>query len=86
MNGSLSEKKSLEKTLSEFNGITNEEAYVNIFAKRMMKPVTGKNSEFLGCNHRIDMLPFIQSLIAKMPESGQVFDVGAGAGDVVDLH
>jgi len=79
------EKESFEKTLQEFDGITNQEAYVNIFSKRMMKPVPGRNSEFFGCNHRLDMLPFIQKLISKIPEHGQVFDVGAGGGDVVDF-
>lgn len=74
-----------DKIQREFDGITNEEAYVNIFARRMMKPVPGRNSEFYGCDHRIDMLPFILDLIAKMPENGQIFDVGAGAGDVVDF-
>ena len=73
----------MKKILSEFNGITNEEAYVNIFTKRMMKPIPGKNSEFYGCNHRIDMLPFIQVLIENMPEGGEIFDVGAG--EVVDF-
>lgn len=76
---------SFEKVLEEFRNLSNEEAYVNIFSKRMMQPVPGKESEFYGCNHRIDMLPFIQKLLANVPENGQIFDVGAGAGDVVDF-
>lgn len=81
----ISEQKSFEKVLHEFDGITNEKAYVNIFAQRMMKPVPGKSGEFLGCNHRMDMLPFLQGLIKTLPKDGQIFDVGAGAGDVVDF-
>ncbi|MFA5959823.1 MAG: hypothetical protein WC785_04840 [Tatlockia sp.] len=81
----LSEYESIKQILSEFDGITNEEAYANIFARRMMKPIPGTSGEFYGCNHRIDMLPFIQSLITNIPKGGEIFDVGAGAGDVVDF-
>lgn len=82
---SSSETRAFERVLEEFDGLTNQQAYVNIFSKRMMKPVLEKESEFYGCNHRIDMLPFIRTLLRSIPENGHIFDVGAGAGDVVDF-
>lgn len=74
-----------ERVLQEFEGITNAEAYIKIFKERLMKPVPGRVAEFYGCNNRIDMLPHIQNLVLNLPQGGQIFDVGAGAGDVVDF-
>lgn len=74
-----------EEVLEEFRELTNEEAYVHVFSQRMMKPVSNRKAEYYGCDQRIDMLPFLQTLIDKLPENGQVFDVGAGSGDVVDF-
>ncbi|MDP1835738.1 MAG: hypothetical protein Q8K75_07400 [Chlamydiales bacterium] len=79
------ETELFEQTLQEFQSISNEEAYVKIFSQRMMKPVPGKNCEFFGCNHRIDMLPFVQRLVKNLPTDAHIFDVGAGAGDVVNF-
>lgn len=75
----------MQDILKEFKGLSNEQAYVNIFSKRMMKPIPNKAGEFFGTDQRIDMLPSIKRLVAKLPENGQAFDVGAGAGDVVDF-
>ena len=69
-----------EKVLGEFTGLTNALAYVKIFSRRMMQPVPNKIGEFFGTDQRIDMLPFIQKCVAAVPENGQIFDVGAGAG------
>jgi hypothetical protein len=74
-----------DDVLKEFSGLTNDQAYVNIFSKRMMKPVPNRPAEFLGCDQRIDMLPSIQKLVATLPENAQILDVGAGAGDDVDF-
>lgn len=71
--------------LEEFRELTNEEAYVHVFSQRMMKPVPNRKAEYYGCDQRIDMLPFLKTLVDKLPENGQVFDVGAGSGDVVDF-
>jgi SAM-dependent methyltransferase len=73
-----------EKVLEEFTDLTNSMAYVKIFSRRMMKPVPNKSGEFFGTDQRIDMLPFLQKNVASVPERGEIFDVGAGAGDVVD--
>jgi hypothetical protein len=73
-----------ENVLEEFTGLTNALAYVKIFSRRMMKPVPNKIGEFFGTDQRVDMLPFLQKQVAAIPTNGQVFDVGAGAGDVVD--
>lgn len=73
-----------EKVLAEFTDLTNSMAYVKIFSRRMMKPVPNRKGEFYGNDQRLDMLPFIQKSVSAVPENGQVFDVGAGAGDVVE--
>lgn len=74
-----------KNVLDEFTGITNEQAYVKIFSKRMMKPIPNRPGEFFGTDQRLDMTPFIQKKIIDFPLNGQIFDVGAGAGDVVDF-
>ena len=79
------EKASFKEALREFSGLTNEEAYVHVFSKRMMVPVPDKPGEYFGNDQRPDMRPSLQKLIAEVPEKGQLFDVGAGAGDVVDF-
>ncbi len=73
-----------ENVIQEFTNLTNAMAYVKIFSRRMMKPVPDKIGEFYGTDQRMDMLPFLQRRVKIVPEHGQVFDVGAGAGDVVD--
>lgn len=73
-----------EKILQEFSGLTNNAAYVKIFSERMMAPVPNRTGEFLGTDQRLDFLPFLHKAVATVPENGQIFDVGAGAGDVVD--
>lgn len=71
--------------MDEFDGLTNAQAYVNVFAKRIMKPVPNKCGEYFGCDQRIDMGPVLRGLVEKLPEHAEIFDVGAGAGDVVDF-
>lgn len=75
----------VEQILEEFRGISNEQAYYNVFEKRVMKPIPGRNDAFLGSDQRLDMLPSLEKLVRKLPRNGQVFDVGAGAGAVVDF-
>lgn len=79
------EQTHFKEILEEFSGLTNEEAYVHVFAKRMMKPVPHQIAEYYGSDQRIDMLPSLKRLVNQLPENGQVFDVGAGSGDVVDF-
>lgn len=79
------ERASCQKVLQEFNSLTNEEAYVHIFSHRLMKPVPSRTSEFFGTDQRLYMMPYLKKLVAELMHTGsQVFDVGAGAGDVVD--
>lgn len=78
------EQTAFAQILNEFATLTNEQAYVNIFAQRMMQPVPGSNSEFYGCDQRLAMLPYLQKLVSDLAEQAEIFDVGAGAGDVVD--
>ena len=74
-----------ETVLKEFQNLTNAQAYVHIFSKRMMKPIPKHPGEFLGTDQRSDMLPYIQRLVLTLPKNAEVFDVGAGAGDVVEF-
>lgn len=74
-----------EDILNEFSGLTNEQVYVKVFSDRMMRPVPNRPGEFLGTDQRIDFLPYIQQCVKAIPANGQVFDVGAGAGDVVNF-
>lgn len=80
---SQEEQVHFKEVLDEFSGLTNEEAYVHVFSKRMMKPVPNRIAEYYGSDQRIDMLPFLKCLVNKLPDNGQVFDVGAGSGDVI---
>lgn len=79
------EQAHYEDVLGEFRELTNEEAYAHVFSQRMMKPVPGRTAEYYGCDQRIDMLPFLHGLVEKLPNNAQVFDVGAGSGEVVDF-
>lgn len=82
---SVREGRMIAGVLEAFHGLTNAQAYARIFSKWMMRPVPGRESEFYGCDHRLDMQPFVRRLVADLPENGEIFDVGAGAGDVVDF-
>lgn len=79
------ETAAFEKVRQEFSGLTNEQAYACIFSKRMMQPIPHKNGEFYGTDQRKDMVPYLHKLVSELPENGQIFDVGAGAGDVVEF-
>lgn len=75
----------VEKVLEEFKGLTNDEAYVHVFSKRMMQPIPDHEGEFFGTDQRLYMLPYIKELVSHLPPNSQILDVGAGAGDVVDF-
>ncbi len=80
----VEETEALERVLTEFDSLTNDETFVHIF-QRIMEPVPGKPSEFYGCDQRIDLVPSLNQLVEKLPQNAQIFDVGAGSGDVVDF-
>lgn len=74
-----------EKIFQEFTTLNNEEAYVHIFSKRMMRPVPNRLGEFFGTDQRIHFQPALLRLVKGLPIDAEIFDVGAGAGDVVDV-
>ncbi len=80
---SIEEQQDLDRVLAEFNALTNAESFAHVF-QRIMEPVSGKPSEFFGSDQRIDLMPSLAKLVEKLPSNAQIFDVGAGSGDVVD--
>lgn len=69
----------------EFRGLTNERAYVKAFNERLLRQSPGRQGLFLGTDQREYFLPYLQALVAGLPEEAHVLDCGAGAGEIVDL-
>ncbi len=69
----------------EFRGLTNNEAYELAFNKRLLRPNPNLTGHFLGNTQREDFLPHLRSLLKNLPKQAQIFDFGAGAGEIVDL-
>jgi len=70
---------------TEFQGISNYQAYKKVFSDRMMLPHPTDPRRFLGNTQREDFLPFLHPLVKRLPTNANIFDVGAGAGEIVDL-
>jgi hypothetical protein len=70
---------------TEFQSISNYQAYKKVFSDRMMLPHPTDSRRLLGNTQREDFLPFLQPLIRRLPTNANIFDVGAGAGEIVDL-
>jgi hypothetical protein len=68
----------------EFRGLTNERAYVKAFNERLLCRSPGRQELFLGTDQREYFLPLLRGVVAGLPEEAQVFDCGAGAGEIVD--
>ncbi|MBX9694319.1 MAG: class I SAM-dependent methyltransferase [Cyanobacteria bacterium] len=69
----------------EFRGLTNNQAYELAFNKRLLRPNLSLPGHFLGNTQRDDFLPHLRSLLKNLPQQAQIFDFGAGAGEIVDL-
>jgi len=69
----------------EFSRYSNKQAYDAVFASRMMLRDPEQKDRVLGNTQRDDFLPVLHSVLGKLPPQPHVFDVGAGAGDIVDL-
>lgn len=69
----------------EFSGYSNNQAYDAVFATRMMLRDPEHKDRVLGNTQREDFLPVLHSVLEQLPPQPHLFDVGAGAGDIVDL-
>ncbi|MCX4026411.1 methyltransferase domain-containing protein [Endozoicomonas sp. SM1973] len=69
----------------EFGQLTNNEAYLSSFCKRVMKPSLEPLDPFIGNTQRKDFIPLLSNLIKQLPDKPHVFDVGGGNGEMVDL-
>jgi SAM-dependent methyltransferase len=69
----------------EFSSYSNNQAYDAVFASRMMLRDPEHKNRVLGNTQREDFLPVLHRLLGQLPSQPQIFDVGAGAGDIVDL-
>jgi len=69
----------------EFSRYSNEQAYDAVFASRMMLRDTEQPDRMIGNTQRADFLPVLHALLDSLPARPHLFDVGAGAGDIVDL-
>jgi len=69
----------------EFSRYTNKQAYDAVFASRMMLRDPVHRDRVLGNTQRDDFLPVLGSVLGQLPSHPHLFDVGAGAGDMVDL-
>lgn len=72
---------------TEFDGLSNNEAYSAAWMARVMKPHPTDATRFLGTDQRDQALPFLQRLINELPSdrTAKIFDVGCGAGHIVPL-
>jgi SAM-dependent methyltransferase len=76
----------MNELLEEFKEISNNTAYELAFSKRMLRPDPSRPGEFLGNTQRSDFVAVLKELVAKLPASPQIFDIGGGSGETtVDL-
>ncbi|MDE1463092.1 class I SAM-dependent methyltransferase [Spartinivicinus poritis] len=69
----------------EFDQLTNNEAYLNSFCKRVMKLSSAPLDPFVGNTQRKDFIPLLSQLIKQLPTESHIFDVGGGSGEMIDL-
>ena len=76
-----------KKLRDEFSNITNNQAYINAFCKRVLKPNTQdiQSDPYLGNTQRRDFIPQLRTLLQALPSEAHVFDVGGGNGEIVEL-
>lgn len=76
---------SLAAVLSEFRGLSNNEAYLHAFNQRVLLPSEDPVDPFLGNTQRVMFLPFLNQIVAGLGIGAKVLDIGAGKGEIVDL-
>jgi SAM-dependent methyltransferase len=69
----------------EFSRYSNKQAYDAVFASRMMLRDAEQPDRMIGNTQRADFLPVLHALLDTLPARPHLFDVGAGAGDIVEL-
>jgi SAM-dependent methyltransferase len=69
----------------EFSRYSNNQAYEAVFASRMMLRDPEQKDRVLGNTQRDDFLPVLHGVLGQLPPRPHLLDVGAGAGDIVDL-
>jgi len=75
----------MDALITEFSDITNNQAYDLVFRKRLMLMHPTIPYKILGNTQRDDFLPYLEKELISLPTNPQIFDLGAGAGDTVDL-
>uniref|UniRef100_A0A7S1IEF6 Uncharacterized protein n=1 Tax=Eutreptiella gymnastica TaxID=73025 RepID=A0A7S1IEF6_9EUGL len=69
-----------------YKGKTNREVYAYAFHDLVMKPMPGGGDfTFFGNTQRAQFAEALRKIISTTPEGAQIWDVGAGAGDIVPL-
>jgi SAM-dependent methyltransferase len=79
----------LPGALQIFDGMTNAEAYVEVFHNRLMKPLpdTEKTGEYWGSSSRADFYPYLRKTLSELcTKKGEIkiLDVGAGSGEMIE--
>ncbi len=69
----------------EFKNITNNQAYELAFNNRLLLRDPANPNVFLGNTQRQDFLPYLEEIVSKLPPEAQIFDFGAGGGEIVDV-
>lgn len=77
------------QTIGQFSTFTNEEAYVEVFHRRLMKPLpdTQTTGEYWGSTTRACYYPILREILAQLCTQKQpirLLDVGAGSGEMID--
>ncbi|WP_018693684.1 class I SAM-dependent methyltransferase [Algicola sagamiensis] len=73
--------------LEEFSNITNNEAYLKAFCKRVLMPNQqgGTSDPYLGNNQRKEFIPSLRQFVQQLPQQPHIFDIGGGNGEIVEL-
>jgi hypothetical protein len=81
----LEDGEELEDIRKEFRGITHQEAYKRAFNDRVMLQLPEDPTRFLGNDQRENFIPHLKELLMKIPQTNAcIWDVGAGAGEILD--
>ena len=77
---------SIKTYAKQYAGQTNRQVYKHAFHDLVMKPhPEGGDFAFFGNTQRAQFADALKKIVASIPSGAHIWDVGAGAGDVVPL-
>lgn len=71
-------------SFTPYTGLTNSQVYATMFAELFLRP-DPETGRLRGNNQREQFIPPLQQILAGLPASPRIVDVGGGAGEIIEL-